>query len=633
MTTNQYAAGIGFTRCAVCKIDLKGRFVYLDEKIESLLGYTKEELFGKSFLEFLDEPSQQQIEALLSQRNHYETFYDATTISLLDRSGQPLKMRVVVSLNFIAGNPVNYQLIIDHEGPAPESTLAPKTADYRSFLSELSRIGSLADWKELLRLLCRFVGTHQACLYLINEDSLELRSAVSTDAAGEFVFNHVPEPGMLHKLVAESGDEYSFIDQNAVQYMIEQCGSAPNEFVTRLETTRGNSFVMRLVFADDFAHDRALASIRDARLALDLFVKFLENDSADQDQTPSVRFTVGFLDALAIPAFLTGADGSIVGYNPSTLRLFSEAQLEGNYLEVLNHYVGLNPPGLIDSVVDYLNTSGEQASPDDMVVSLKVSHAERMKLSVMKLSDENRDLSGCFVFVPEASDTAAPPGCDSTAIWRSVLRQLRQYLKSTEGLTRQFGHEFYNQLGETGNADLERLAGGIRDVRAIVGEMSRFARLFDVKEPSRLIDLNLLVAEQMRQLVPIESAARVNCTYQNLPKITTREDQLGYVIGMVLRNSISYSDSDATNIRIKADVRDGICRITITDNGFGIAAKHLPRVFEPLYRAPEKKVKAIAGHGLGLTLAREITRALGGDINITSVVGEGSEVKINLPTE
>ena len=99
MTIQQSSSGIGLTRCAVCKIDLKGRFVYVDEKVEDLLGYTKEDLFGKSLLDFIDEPSQKLIEQLLSHRNHYETFYDSTTITLLDQQRTPVAARAVVSLN------------------------------------------------------------------------------------------------------------------------------------------------------------------------------------------------------------------------------------------------------------------------------------------------------------------------------------------------------------------------------------------------------------------------------------------------------------------------------------------------------------------------------------------------------
>ena len=67
MATQVSTRSVGFRRCAVCKVDLKGRFVYIDEEIENLLGYTKEELFGKSLSDFLDETSIVLLEQLLIQ--------------------------------------------------------------------------------------------------------------------------------------------------------------------------------------------------------------------------------------------------------------------------------------------------------------------------------------------------------------------------------------------------------------------------------------------------------------------------------------------------------------------------------------------------------------------------------------
>jgi PAS domain S-box-containing protein len=86
MVTSTSGRGVGFRRCAVCKIDLKGRFVYIDEEIENLLGCTKEELFGKTIIEFLDEPSQEVVNRLISQRNHYESFYDTTGINIVNQA-------------------------------------------------------------------------------------------------------------------------------------------------------------------------------------------------------------------------------------------------------------------------------------------------------------------------------------------------------------------------------------------------------------------------------------------------------------------------------------------------------------------------------------------------------------------
>lgn len=635
MTTKQAAASIGFTRCAVCKIDLKGRFVYLDEKIEALLGFSKEELFGKSFLEFLDEPSQQLIEELLSHRNHYETFYDTTVISVYNRSRTLTRMRAVVSLNFIAGNPVNYQLIINSEGPAAETADDRRANDYRSLVQELVRIDSPCDWQQLLVLLCRFVGARQACAYLVTDDGLQPRSAVTRQATGEFTFNGVSPAGNLHESVATTGKEYSFIDQQAVQDVVEQCGSAPNEFVTCLTVTENDRYLVRLIFDEDFDHAQAQASIGDARLVLELFAGLLRPGNNEGGGGFDIKFTVGFLDSLGVAALLTNAEGSVIGYNPSTLKLVKEENLEGNYLDVLNAFSEFNPSSVIDRTIDYLNASaGEEDYSDDLTLGLKVSTGGRVRLTVMKLSDDPGDISGCFVFIPEGavSDESSAYQCDMQ-VWKAAFRLLRQELKTTADVADQLGHEFYNELGAGGNAGIEKINAGIRTLRWGVDEMIRFARLVKADEPVRTTDLSLLTDEQIQQLSDENSRRDLKCEYESLPKIRTKPGLLGYALRCILSNSFKYNDRPNREIKVAAEIRDGLCEIIVSDNGFGIAAKSLPRVFDALYRAPDKKVKAIEGHGLGLTLCREIVRILGGDVSIVSTVGEGTQVTVTLPAE
>ncbi|MGH8015628.1 MAG: PAS domain-containing protein, partial [Candidatus Zixiibacteriota bacterium] len=99
-------------RCAVCKIDLKGRFAFIDEEFLELTGYTYEELLGKPLSGVLDSAGQHLINQLLSERSHYETVYDSAPMTFIDKNRQPIRVTVIMFLNFIGGNPVNFQLII-----------------------------------------------------------------------------------------------------------------------------------------------------------------------------------------------------------------------------------------------------------------------------------------------------------------------------------------------------------------------------------------------------------------------------------------------------------------------------------------------------------------------------------------
>jgi len=635
MTTKQSLSGVGFTRCAVCKIDLKGRFVYLDEKVEVLLGYTKEELFGKSLLDFLDEPSQQMVNSLLAQRNHYETFYDTTSITVYNRSREALAMRAVVSLNFIAGNPVNYQLIIDcAEEQTPSRVTSGESDNFEAVVKELVRISRPAGWKDYLQVICRFVGASRGCVYLIHEESLQPRSAVDRNHPGEFGFSDIPEAAALHRHVARSGEEYSFVDGNAVQRVIEQGGTAPNEYVARLDVADDARFLVRLLFPDDFDPHKIQADIALARTSLQLAARMVgaESSTAGQDDDGNeVKFTIGFLDSLNIAAFLADSEGTVVGYNPAALQIFDERQLEGSYLEAINSLQEYNSPGFTEPIVDYINSSVEdELSLDKLVLSVKSSGSSQARLTVLKLGDEPGDLSGCFVFEPGSAGVLPT---DTSDQWMPILTGLARRLKGAEDTAHKFSHEFFNRLDEKGNERLTELSLCVRRLRGLVSELHRYARLSRPTDPPRLIDLNLLIAELMEKLRSDHCDVKINCSYKDLPKIVTQPKLLSQALRGILDNGITYNDSPAAEIKVKAVSEEGRCLITVSDKGFGISPRHLPEVFDLLYRSPDKKVQTRDGHGVGLAIARKAVRLLGGEIDISSKVGEGTVVTLTIPLE
>jgi signal transduction histidine kinase len=69
--------------------------------------------------------------------------------------------------------------------------------------------------------------------------------------------------------------------------------------------------------------------------------------------------------------------------------------------------------------------------------------------------------------------------------------------------------------------------------------------------------------------------------------------------------------------------------IEISDNGVGIHEKHIPRLFERFYRVD--KTGAIPGNGLGLSITREIMGLMNGQISISSVPRQGTEVTLLFP--
>lgn len=106
--------------------------------------------------------------------------------------------------------------------------------------------------------------------------------------------------------------------------------------------------------------------------------------------------------------------------------------------------------------------------------------------------------------------------------------------------------------------------------------------------------------------------------------------QLRRVCYNLLDNAIKHSRADG-RISVRSALQEGSLRLTVSDDGEGIAAEHLPHVFERFYRADPARAPNGAGAGLGLPICQAIVKALGGTITLDSIVGRGTTVIVSLP--
>ncbi|EHI69240.1 ATPase/histidine kinase/DNA gyrase B/HSP90 domain protein [Streptococcus ictaluri 707-05] len=106
-------------------------------------------------------------------------------------------------------------------------------------------------------------------------------------------------------------------------------------------------------------------------------------------------------------------------------------------------------------------------------------------------------------------------------------------------------------------------------------------------------------------------------------KIKSQYDALSRIILNLVSNAIKYSEAN-TALTIKAYRQGDSVRIDVIDQGQGIKAEDLDRIFKRLYRVESSRNMKTGGHGLGLYIARQLAHQLEGDIRVDSQFGKGS---------
>jgi two-component system phosphate regulon sensor histidine kinase PhoR len=104
---------------------------------------------------------------------------------------------------------------------------------------------------------------------------------------------------------------------------------------------------------------------------------------------------------------------------------------------------------------------------------------------------------------------------------------------------------------------------------------------------------------------------------------------LEHVVTNLVDNAVKYS-GQSTTVRIWSEVTSEGVRLMVEDNGPGIEAKHLPRLFERFYRVDPGRSRELGGTGLGLSIVKHLVEAMAGRVSVDSTPGSGTRFNILL---
>jgi signal transduction histidine kinase len=150
-----------------------------------------------------------------------------------------------------------------------------------------------------------------------------------------------------------------------------------------------------------------------------------------------------------------------------------------------------------------------------------------------------------------------------------------------------------------------------------------------VREPVPLRALAMLVAQTVEERRR-EKGATIDIDVPDTA--VARGDPAGVeqVLENLVDNALKYGPA-GVHVRVAAERAGASVRVTVTDDGPGIAAEHLPRIFERFYRVDPARSREQGGAGLGLAIVKHLVESMNGAVTATSEPGKGCQLAVTLP--
>ncbi|GAB4330110.1 MAG: hypothetical protein Kow0010_14940 [Dehalococcoidia bacterium] len=203
----------------------------------------------------------------------------------------------------------------------------------------------------------------------------------------------------------------------------------------------------------------------------------------------------------------------------------------------------------------------------------------------------------------------------------AAIRAMIETLEIDDGANREEAREFLHRI----HRQVDRLTALVTELL----DLSRIESGAITLAPER-VDVSALVAEAVSLAQQQIEAAGVTVVKPEVPGPTVEADRgaLLRIVGNLLDNACKFGPPGSTVI-IRAREEDSLVAIEVRDEGPGIAAKDLPRVFERFYKGEPSR--AGEGVGLGLAIVKHLVRAHGGTVEVASEPGAGATFTVKLP--
>jgi PAS domain S-box-containing protein len=204
---------------------------------------------------------------------------------------------------------------------------------------------------------------------------------------------------------------------------------------------------------------------------------------------------------------------------------------------------------------------------------------------------------------------------------------LRMVVSYLELISRRHRGQLDAEAGEFIDFAME----GAARMQRLIADLLSFSRVQPERRKVEPIELEDAFSEALFNLRAAIAESGAVITHDPLPRLHADRTQMVRLLQNLLSNAIKFRSESPPAVHVSAAAQDGGWEFAVRDNGIGIAAEHLERIFVIFQRLHSGS--RYPGTGIGLATCKKIVEQWGGKIWAVSEPGSGTEIHFNIPTE
>ncbi|MEY2482426.1 MAG: two-component system, OmpR family, phosphate regulon sensor histidine kinase PhoR [Verrucomicrobiota bacterium] len=364
------------------------------------------------------------------------------------------------------------------------------------------------------------------------------------------------------------------------------------------------------------------------RVALALEDLFLRQ-RALTEQIGQSEFNVStIINAMEDGLVVLDESGRIRLTNPAFRRLFSlsESEAQTTLIETLRN-------AAVEQLVQRTLQSGDAANATISTGDAGAAASRRLAVNAVAMRDAASAIKGAVVLFRDVTMLTRTDEIRRDFV-ANVSHELRTPLSIFHGYV-----ETLRDDPEVSRPELRRIVDAMerhsRRMNSLVEDLLSLAQL-EVSDPQLEfadVELGALLGSIGRDWEKRFASKQLALALEvapDLPRVRADELRLQEIVYNLFDNALKYSHAGG-RVRVSAHRENTFVKLSVSDEGVGIPAADLPRIFERFYCANKARSRELGGTGLGLSIVKHIAQLHGGRVEAESALGKGTTISVFLP--